>query len=202
MILRPKLLQHPTIPKALQGINPRTIMGPMDWEDVRYETINKQDDKCLACGHKEKLECHEVYNINYLTGEVKFVEFVGLCVKCHRFIHSGLLRSLYLTGKITEKFYEETMTYGLITLANAGLEPHVMTLTQWLYYAGNISDGEIGIHYNNDQVAQLFELRECKIKWDEWYLLYKDKKYYSKFKSMKEWELYYRRKQWLNHLNH
>jgi len=202
MILRPKLLQHPTIPKALQGINPRTIMGPMDWEDVRYETINKQSGKCLACGSENSLECHEVYEINYTTGEVKFVEFVGLCVKCHRFIHSGLLKILYKTNKITKQYYENTMIHGLITLANAGLEPHVITLIDWLYHSESLSSSEIGKRLTVEQYKQYCDVMDTKVKWESWYMLYHGKKYYSKFKSMKEWELYYRRKQWLNHLNH
>ena len=195
MILRPSILQHPQIPKALAGVNPRNIIGPMDWEDVRYETINRQGGKCLACGSEKTLECHEVYSINYLTGEVKFIEFVAICVKCHRFIHSGKLRSLYLTGRITENFYEETMTYGLITLANAGLEPYVMTLISWLYHTESLSDTEIGKRLSFEQHKQLNKITNKKIAWKDWYLLFNNKKYYSKFKNEKSWHRnYYRRK--------
>jgi len=178
MNLRPELLQHPTIPKALHGISPRNIMGVIKWDDVRHETIYKQGSKCLACSSNEFMECHESYSINYTTGEVNFVEFVGLCSKCHKFIHSGLLKVLYKTGRITKKYYEEVMTHGLITLANAGLEPYVMTLINWLYHTESISDTDIISRLNSQQRKQLDEINNSKVKTNEWYLLFNGKKYY------------------------
>ena len=194
MPLRPELLQHPTIPKALHGISPRNIMGVIKWDDVRYETIHKQGDKCLACGSNEFMECHESYSINYTTGEVKFVELVGLCSKCHKFIHSGLLKVLYKTGRITKEYYEKAMTHGLIVLANAELEPHVITFIDWLYHTENLSDTKIEKQISPNQYKQLKEIKNTKVKWQDWHLLFEGKKYYSKFKNYKEWELFYRRK--------
>lgn len=200
MKLRPEILQHPQIPKPLHGISPRSIMGQTWWDKQRFSIFNKQKNRCAVTGihkndfkHYTYLECHEIYDINYQTGEVKFVELVGLSPLCHRFIHSGLLKVLYKTGRITKEFYEEVMTHGFNILADAGLEPNVLTLLDWLYHTLSLSDTEIGKRISHEQYKQLCEVKDNKIAWKSWYLLYNGKKYYSKFKNEKEWELFYRR---------
>lgn len=128
MILRPEILCHPNIPKPLHGINPRTIYGKSWWDNEREKVYRNQDYKCLVCGiekikakYHKWLECHEMYDVNYNTGEVKFIELVALCHSCHNFIHSGRLKVLYQTGKISEQRYNDILDHGLKILRDNNL---------------------------------------------------------------------------------
>ena len=193
MKLRPDVLTHPNIPKPLHGISPRNILGIVQWDDIREEVINRQHGECLACGAKERIEVHEVYEINYTIGEIKFTEYVGLCSSCHSFIHHGLLRSNYLIGKITIDLYESTMMHGFSILANAGLEPNVMAKLEWTYHTSSLSDSDIYLTLSTTQKKMLEDMK-TKIDWSSWHLLFEGNKYYSKFKNRNEWRKHYYRR--------
>ena len=196
--LNPSILQHHQIPKPLHGISPRNIMGKYWWDETRHEVFYHQDFRCIACGiHKNDaryhqwLECHEVYDINYDTGEVKFIELVGLCPSCHKFIHSGLLSKLYQSKQISEEMYIDIMSHGMQILKDAGLETHVFTQIEWLYNTKMMSDSEIFEELSFNQQQQYNAITKTKVNWKDWHLLFKNKKYYSKFNSSEEWKKFY-----------
>lgn len=125
----PSILLHPQIPKPLHLLNPRTIFGEDWWNKARQIAYYKHNYRCYACGIKKEnaklhqwLEAHEMYDINYKTGEVKFIEIVALCHYCHNYIHRGRLERLLQKHKITLNFYIDIINHGEKILKKAKLE--------------------------------------------------------------------------------
>ena len=137
MLPEPTILVQPNIPPPMAMTNPRTILG-QDWWDLRrsvaYDEFNNQ---CWACGvsreeakHKQWLEAHEQYRIDYRAGRMVLEEVVALCHLCHNFIHSGRLLKNLQRGFINENFYIETIQHGLRVLG--GALPHYHTVLSML----------------------------------------------------------------------
>ena len=97
--LRP-LIAMPNVPKPLHGVAPRTVLGTTTWNKMRRECYEKANDTCEICGDcpddKRKRQAHEVYVVNYSTGESVFIGCVCLCQQCHlACIHNGRAITLY-----------------------------------------------------------------------------------------------------------
>ena len=124
----PSILLHPQIPKPLHLLNPRTILGSRWWNEVRQEAYKRHDLCCHACGvhkydakHRQWLEAHEMYDIDFVTGRVEFVEIVALCHFCHNYIHKGRLANLLAKGEIGMRFVDTIIKHGNAILTGAGL---------------------------------------------------------------------------------
>lgn len=89
----PAILQHPTIPRAMWGLNPRTVLGQEWWDVQRKAAYAKNNYCCWACGaprtHTRLLEAHECYLIDYVEGTMELRLVVALDTLCHEFIHFG-----------------------------------------------------------------------------------------------------------------
>lgn len=100
-----RVLGMPNIPDPLHGpgCQPRTIVGPKRWEQMRKQCYANAGYKCEACGYEHQfpadLHAHELFNIDYKAGTSTFVRLVCLCKKCHLyFIHSGRALTMYKHG--------------------------------------------------------------------------------------------------------
>ncbi len=100
-----RVLGMPNIPDPLQGpgCQPRTIAGNKGWDVMRKKCYADAGYKCEACGYEHQfpadLHAHELFDIDYRTGESRFVRLVCLCKKCHLyFIHSGRALTMYKHG--------------------------------------------------------------------------------------------------------
>jgi len=118
---RPELLLHPSVPKYLSGVNPRTIKGPVWWDLVRKEAYAENNFCCWACGvyqldavYESLLDAHETYTYDYKKFEARQGEIVALCKACHWFIHFRRVRQF--------KIRKEVVIRGLRFLADAGLQ--------------------------------------------------------------------------------
>lgn len=125
---RPELLTQYDIPRGLQGVNPRTILGRAWWDGVRRETYAMNDYRCFACGcdpfrspHSHIIEAHECYDYNLIEHTATYRETVALCQQCHRFIHCIRLVSSWLLRDITDEIFGSTLEHGKLVIANAGL---------------------------------------------------------------------------------
>lgn len=132
--LKPELLLHPSVPKYLSGVNPRTIRGQEWWDLVRKEVYAKNNHCCWACGtyqldalYEPLLDAHETYIYDYEKFEARPGEVVGLCRADHWFIHFRRIRNPYIR--------KEVVIRGLRFLVDAGLP--VPYWQHWL--AGNCS---------------------------------------------------------------
>jgi len=170
--LNPGLLLHPNIPKPLHTVNPRSVLGRKWWDIHRQTSYADKDYHCHACGvHKEEakfkkwLEGHEHYDINYKTGEVKFVKVVALCHSCHNYIHNGRMQALLEQGVITRIRFNQIQKHGELVLRLAG---HKI--------------------FRPSYPAQSEDVR-----WDDWHMVIEGKKYYSPFKDYDAWIEYHRK---------
>jgi hypothetical protein len=121
--MRPELLLQQQIPIAMHGVSPRLIIGGTLWKMRRDAVYELYGHTCAACGrkHKDGLEAHECYDIDYKKCVMTFKEIVGLCFRCHRYIHPGHLKSLVRDKIITEREAEEIIKRGNKILVKAGL---------------------------------------------------------------------------------
>ena len=179
--LQPELLTHPTIPKALHGLNPRTLKGQAWWNKTRQEAYKSTDYHCLACGvHKHSakyhkwLEAHENYLYDYSTGRVEVQSIIPLCHSCHSFIHSQRLGMLLNIGQINYNKAFSIIQHGCNILSDNNLKGFNITI-QFAEYLGctNIPDSYV-IDYSG-------------VSWDKWHLILDGKSYTSNFKNENEW---------------
>jgi len=170
----PSILLHPQIPKPLHLLNPRTILGKEWWDKNRQIAYLKYVFCCHACGinkydakYYQWLEAHEMYDIDYTTGKVEFVELVALCYSCHNFIHSGRMERLVATGKIDAGIFSDIMSHGHRVLEEAGIL--------------------------DNRPQELKALRDSgqMCSWEDWHLVIDGVNYGQRFKSMEEWEQYW-----------
>lgn len=131
--LRPEILLGPQIPKPMRGVNPRTVLGVAWWNQTRSEAYRSTSYHCAACGawkHKAKgrswLEGHELYEIDYARGTMRYLETVPLCHYCHAYVHRGRLEALLEQGKITHAKYAAVVQHGDQVLREARLGPKVL----------------------------------------------------------------------------
>lgn len=164
MELRPNILLTQNKPLPLTGITPRRLMGNKAWNAVRTAAYAANCELCWACGVLMtsdrglfQHQCHEVYDIDWEYGEVRIKEFTALCWVCHNFVHVE-----QITGESPQRILKpETIRivvrHGWRVLREAGL-PLKREWRDW---------------------------RE--VAWQEWYLLYNSKKYFSDFYSYEDW---------------
>lgn len=192
--MRPELLTHPNIPKALHGTNPRIILGSKWWNTQRQIAYAKEDYHCWACGiHQSRaeyhawLEAHESFTIDYTTGRVELNEIVALCHACHNFIHSGRLWELYQKNEIPRDTITAILAHGFAILTAHKLQPFWGTRLVALRLEG----------FDDDTIEPLLRYEypertdETRIKWQEWRLMLNGQEYGGKFANYEEWEQYY-----------
>jgi hypothetical protein len=200
VVLKPKLLKHPNIPKPLHGVNPRTIYG-QEWWDVRRQKAYKENDYCCwACGvHKSKqlyknwLEAHESYDLNYTTGKVKLLEITALCHACHRFIHNGLLWIMYNKGEVEFNYTMDIMEHGMNVLKEAGLKPHPHAANIYLRLRGYDKEEIYKIILEKKLDIQDISLR-TPAAWNEWHLDIDGECHYSPYEDYVAWYHHYNTK--------
>lgn len=165
---RPIILLHPNIPKPMHGMNPRTVMGQKWWDIEREKTAKHNNYCCWSCGvHRQDakyhkwLECHESYKINYAKGIMKLEELVSLCHSCHNYIHNGRMEALVAKGKMPQWKYNRIIEHGNKIVS--GIPQSIIPSSYIGYFA----------------------------EWKEWHLDINGKKFYSKFRNLKEWERFY-----------
>lgn len=190
MDLQPELLLHPNIPKALHGINPRTIKGDVWWNQQRQQAYRQNNYKCWACGidkvqakYHKWLEAHEMYNINYLTGSVTFTGICALCHSCHNFIHSGRLVSLFRKNEIDLVKIKDILQSGFDILVKNKLSMNPFAL---------VVAKEVALPmFFNYSKYKIHKYNKCNIEWNDWRLIIDNKEYKGKFNSLKEWNSHY-----------
>lgn len=127
--LRPEVLLSVNIPKPMHGTAPRAVLGQSWWDKERKAAYKSTDFHCVACGvakHKARnrqwLEGHELYEVDYVKGTMKYLETIPLCHFCHNFIHSGRMKALLDSGKLHQAKYAAIVQHGDRVLAAAGLK--------------------------------------------------------------------------------
>jgi len=172
-VLKPSLLGQANIPKALHGINPRTIMGATEWTKIRVNAIAKSP-YCKACGDPTRsLELHEDYVANYQHMVMQLREYVPLCSSCHSFIHSGLLRSLLLKREVSKYHTKRVLEHGLAVCRENGIN---------VFHGGYILAKELNIDMSG---IKSWAPKVSSEGWGQWRLLYNNE--YYKGLTQKQW---------------
>lgn len=129
----PSILLGSRVPTPLHHRNPRNTLSEIDagwWERTRRRVYSSSSDYCRCCGkHKSQqtgypknIDAHEVYDINWQTGEVRLKCIVPLCAsRCHAAVHFGRLTAQYESGKLRDKEFYATISHANTLLKNAGL---------------------------------------------------------------------------------
>ena len=145
--VRPELLLHPLIPPALYGVNPRTIKGKDAWDITRREAYKANNYCCWACGVYQldtpsgRLDAHEAYRYIYGSHKAFLAEVVGLCRRCHQFIHWGRLAATNRGAVI------RVLSRGLTLLHEAGLplarnQYHYLITHEWHHKLPAFMEGD------------------------------------------------------------
>ena len=171
---RPELLLSLNIPAPMYGLAPRVVLGQKWWDTTRKAAYRSTDYHCLACGipkalatYHHWLEGHEVYEIDYEAGRMRYLETVPLCHFCHNYIHDSRLTMLLQSGKIHHAKYASVIRHGDRVLRRAGLErPSIEE-----------RDALIKKLVRNGRVAE----------WQSWRLVLFGKLYKPLYKSEEEW---------------
>ncbi len=178
---RPDLLQHPSIPKYLAGVNPRRIMGREWWDAHRRVVYERNNYHCFACGISaaeapihQWLEAHECYDYMWEEKILRYRETVALCYRCHNFIHSGRLYNVYLDGKVTREELLSVLLHGFKVLHKARLVPSQKAVEVAKVARGAPADYLIyhGIQASDDSVWHAVGLLNMG-----WVLAFRDKRY-------------------------
>lgn len=167
----PSLLLLPNVPKPMHGVAPRVVLGSVWWNKTRKEAYQSTSFHCAACGvwkhdaqYRQWLEGHEVYEINYQRGLMKYLRTVPLCHFCHNYIHDGRLQVLLEQGKISHAKYLAILSHGDRVLQQVGLSKQSKL--------------------ERDEAI----LSQVIAPWGKWRLVIGRKKYPPLYKSFQEWE--------------
>jgi hypothetical protein len=126
----PTILNEPTNPRPLSGLNPRTIKGKKWWDQKRTLAYIENNQCCWACGisrndvlgENKWLEAHEVFDIDYAKGRAELKKIVALCPYCHKYIHSSRLQTLVARGTEVGDYLEKIIRYGNSVLKKSGFK--------------------------------------------------------------------------------
>lgn len=77
------------VPSSAWNQNLRKLLPKNAWGKIRAEVLKKSEQKCMICGQKGKLDCHEVWDYDDTNRIQKLAGFLALCRLCHAVKHLG-----------------------------------------------------------------------------------------------------------------
>lgn len=189
------LITMPNIPKPLHGLPPRKIMGTTKWDAMRKRCYFDADYKCEICGcspSKGNLHAHELYEIDYLSGESLFKRCIAICREDHDFIHSGRLITLYKEGNpLYPKSYVLRVLEKGFSLINSYNEKSEEKLRVFDTIVEFLKVPEL-----EQEVSALIKKYDIKFyrapkrgaKWSDWRLVWNGKEYFTPYAGHEEWK--------------
>lgn len=188
------IITMPNVPRPLHGLPPRKIMGQTEWDKMRKRCYYNAGYKCEACGaepEKGGLDAHELYTVNWVDGTSTFVRCVALCKKCHSFIHSGRLITLYKQGNplYTKENVLSTVEHGfkLISEHNTKYGDNLKAYATFLEYLKVPSLAADMTHLINVYNMGFYAEPKKIAKWEDWRLVWRGKEYKTPYKDEEEW---------------
>ena len=197
-----RLLGMPNIPQPLHGpgCQPRTIVGTSIWNQMRIKCYEDAGYKCEACGFqgepgKAQVHAHEVFSINYKTGESKFERLCCLCKKCHLgVIHSGRALTQYGKGMIPFQDMLNNAEHGFKIVSE-----YNKTHKRQIYMFNTIQDWGSKYPELKEPLARLIKQYNIKFygvvnkrhgacDWGDWKMIFNGREYPTPYKDASEWE--------------
>lgn len=88
------------VPRSSWGQNLRAVMGKDEWRQLSSAVALRCNKRCQACGvEKARIECHERWDYDLVSGIQSLRRLVGLCSSCHRATHFGFAQSIGRGGQ-------------------------------------------------------------------------------------------------------
>lgn len=189
------IISMPNVPRPLHGMPPRKIMGQAAWDKMRKRCYYDAGYKCEACGAEPErggLDAHELYTIDWKEGTSTFVRCVALCKKCHSFIHSGRLITLYKQGNplYTREIVLNIVEHGfkIISEHNKKYGDDLKVYATFLEYL-KVPDLTAEMTYLIKKYNIHFYCEPLKIAaWKDWRLVWRGKEYYTPYANEGAWE--------------
>lgn len=192
-----RILGMPNIHPALFGLAPRAVMGAARWNTLRKRCYYKAGYTCEICGEElgpGACEAHEYYTTDYAEGTQEFVRLICLCHRCHQFIHSGRMLTLY---KNRDKYTTKRVVLGTI-------EHGFKVISEW----NKTHEEQILVYDAIQQYTKVKELVEpiqelidkyqikfykvlgakAQAPWEKWRMIYGGIEHYTKYKDHQELE--------------
>lgn len=196
--LRP-LIAMPNLPKPTHALAPRTLLGAGTWNHMRKACYAEADDTCEICGDKpESLRhrhAHEVYEIDYEKGEVKFVRAVCVCSLDHLgCIHTGRAITLFKQGNplYPKEFLLEGAEKAFKTIYEYNKDHPRADLRAYATFLDYLKSDEL-----KGPMEELIEKYEVKFymedpkkvaSWGDWKLIIGSEEYPTPYKDMEAWQ--------------
>ena len=161
------------VPLPLHGRNPRSILTQIDehwWDRTRRRVYEVNNKHCACCGvHqsqqkgwvKNQLDAHEVYDVDYKTGEARLKCIVPLCKYCHQGVHFGRLTAQRDSGKIQDQTF-----YSIISHCNSVLDDANLPEKNWDV---SVNDNIYNVPWEKYHLTLIIEGKQ-----QDFYSLYKD----------------------------
>ena len=193
------LIAMPNIPKPTHALNPRTLLGPTVWNYMRKACYEKADNTCEICGAKpENLRHrhgHEVYEIDYEKGTVKFVRVFCVCSLCHLGgIHTGRAITLFKQNNplYPKEFLLEGAEHAFKLIYEYNKEHPKAGLRAYATFLDYLKCNEL-----KEPMEELIEKYHIKFyeedpkkmaDWPDWKLIIGKDEYPTPYKNEKEWK--------------
>lgn len=170
-------------------------MGQTEWDKARKLCYFQADYKCEICGcspDKGNLHAHELYEIDYRSGESVFKRCIAICREDHDFIHSGRLITLFKEGNpLYPKSYLLRVLekgFNLIDMYNETAEEELRVFDTFVEF--------LKVPEIEPEVSALFKKYNIKFyrapkrgaKWSDWRLVWNGKEYPTPYADHAEWE--------------
>lgn len=191
------LITMPNVPRPLHGLPPRKLMGDTTWNRVRKRCYYDAGYKCEICGEeppKGQLHAHELYTYDFAEGTGTFERCIAVCKKCHDFIHSGRLVTMFKNGNMLyPKSYLLTVVekgFKIISEYNAE-HRNMRPLKAYVTILDYLKVPEL--HDDIDALIKKYDILFYSepnhiAKWEKWRLVWNGREYYTPYKSQTDWE--------------
>ena len=193
------LIAMPNIPKPTHGLAPRTLLGASTWDRMRKAAYQDADDTCEICGCKpenlRQRHGHEVYEIDYEKGIVKFVRVFCVCSLCHLGgIHTGRAITLYKQGSplYPKEFLLEGAEHAFSLIHDYNIDHPKADLRAYSTFLDYLKCEEL-----KEPMEALIEKYNIKFyeedsknsaKWADWKLIIGSNEYPTPYKNEKAWK--------------
>lgn len=196
--LRP-LIAMPNLPKPTHALAPRTLLGASTWNHMRKACYYDADNTCEICGDKpENLRhrhAHEVYEIDYEKGEVRFVRAFCICALDHLgCIHTGRAITLFKQGNplYPKEFLLEGAEKAFTIISSYNRDHPAADLRAYSTFLEYLKCDEL-----REPMEKLIEKYDMKFyqedpkkmaKWSDWKLIIGNREFPTPYANQKEWE--------------
>lgn len=193
-----RILTMPNVPRPLHSLAPRTILGNSAWNQIRRECYERANDTCEVCGCKpddmKARQAHELYHIDYVKGESKFVRTICLCKTCHLLcIHTGRALTLWSKGSpliSTKNLLDGAEhAFAIISSYNQKYKAELKVYSTFAEYLKHDELREPMLELIKKYDVKFYSEDPKKIApWGEWRLILDGEEYPTPYKNEKEWE--------------